>query len=118
MIKIKFEYDQKSNWLLIKPFDEKYKSIELIGSKYWYSEGLKQDIEWVKQCKTGTFSDEDGNDGFDIGFEGSPGLITVFNDIGGFVMGQYDDKEYLKLTFDEVLDILQQMYEYLKSVGK
>jgi hypothetical protein len=118
LIKLKFEYDQKSDWLLIKPLEDKYRSIELIGNKHWQSDRVKEDIEWAKQCKEGTFNDENGNDGFDIGFEGSPGLITVFNDLGGFVTGQYDDKEYLRLTFDEVLDILQQMYDFLKSIGK
>jgi hypothetical protein len=118
MIKLKFEHDQKSDWLLIKPIEDKYRPIELIGNKHWQSDGLQEDIEWTKQCKAGIFNDEDGNDGFDIGIEGSSGIITVFNDLGGFVIDQYDDKEYLRLTFDEVLSILHQMYDFLKSIDK
>ncbi|MBD8084235.1 hypothetical protein [Chryseobacterium caseinilyticum] len=118
MIKLKFEYDRESNWLYIKPFEKKHKSLELLSGKNWYSEDLKEDIKWTNQCKAGIFSDEDGNDGFDIGFEYSPGIITVFNDIGAFVTGQYNDKEYLTLSFDEVLDILHQMSIFLQSIGK
>ena len=120
MIKIDFEYDEKHAELDLHIPEDKYKAISLIGGKGWYSEGLEEDIANVLRCKAGTYIDEDGDDSFYIGYEYSPGIIGVCNGDRAYVFGMYEDRKepYLILEFDELLDILYQMRDFLKSIGK
>lgn len=120
MIEMTFEY-RKSGYFSISIKDKQYRAIERISNFNWTSDRVAEDIAWTKLCKEGTFKDEDGETDFYVGFEGSPGIICVGN--GEETAELYDaydsDKPpYLSLTLDELLDVLQQMYDYLKSVGK
>ena len=120
MIKIDFEYDEKHAELDLHIPEDKYKAISLIGGKGWYSEGLEEDIANVLRCKAGTFVDENGDDSFYIGYENSPGIILVFNDDRAYVFDGFGDRKepFLILELGELLDILYQMRDFLKSIGK
>ena len=119
MIQIEFKYNKKQDWLTPIFTDEKYSSVELIGNRNWTSQRIEEDIEYTKQAKAGSLKLEEGEDDFYIGFEGSPGIIYVKNGDRAYVETQYEDREdYLILEFDELLDILEQMYNFLKSIGK
>jgi len=119
MIKVNFEYDEKHAELDLHIPEDKYKAISLIGGKGWDSESLEEDIEMVLRCKAGTFLSDDGQDSFLLGYEYSPGLILVHNNDRALVIDAYNDHEtYLILEFDELLDILYQMRDFLKSIGK
>lgn len=117
MIKLKFEFED--DYLLIKAEDSNFNNISLISNRYWTSQSVAEDIEYTKQAKEGTLKLEDGEDYFHIGFEGSPGIIFVKNGDRAYLEPQYEDEDdYLILEFDELLDILEQMYNFLVSIGK
>ena len=120
MIKIQFNYDGETSLLSLHFPEDKYKPVSLITSTAWDSEGLEEDIEMVLRCKAGTFVDENGDDSFYIGYEYSLGIIGVFNDDRAYVFGMYEERKepYLILELDELLDILYQMRDFLKSIGK
>ena len=120
MIKIQFNYDGETSLLSLHFPEDKYKPVSLITSTAWDSEGLEEDIANVLRCKAGTFVDENGDDSFYIGYENSPGIILVFNDDRAYVFDGFGDHKepFLILEFDELLDILRQMRDFLKSIGK
>ncbi len=120
MIEISFDYDEKSDWLIPRPNDSKYKAIELIGNRGWTSDRVAEDIEWTTRCKGGDFESEDGEVDFYVGFEGSPGIIYVRNEDRAYVEDAYETEkdDYLILSHDELLGVLRQMYDYLISIGK
>ena len=120
MIKVNFEYDPEMDWLSLKFPEPRYKMVSKIDGKGWYSEGLEEDITNVLRCKAGTFLSEDGYDSFYIGYEYSPGIIGVRNNGPVHVFDAFGDRKgsLLKLEFDELLDILYQMRDFLKSIGK
>lgn len=120
MIELEFEYDKKVDWLTPRPKDKKYIAIEAIGNRGWTSDRVIEDLEWLEQCRNGTFHTEDKQDFFIVGFENSPGEIQVLNGDKAYVLDAYDfDKDpYLELTFDELKDFLEQMRDFLISVGK
>ena len=119
MIKIQFNYNEKTSRLSLHFPEDKYKPVSSITSTAWDSESLEEDIEMVLRCKAGTFLSDDGQDSFLLGYEYSPGLILVHNNDRALVIDAYNDHEtYLILEFDELLDILYQMRDFLKSIGK
>ena len=120
MIKIQFNYDGETSLLSLHFPEDKYKPVSLITSTAWDSEGLEEDIANVLRCKAGTFVDENGDDSFYIGYENSPGIILVFNDDRAYVFDGFGDRKepFLILELDELLDILYQMRDFLKSIGK
>jgi len=120
MIKIQFNYDEETSLLSLHFPEDKYKPVSLITSTAWDSEGLEEDIANVLRCKAGTYIDEDGDDSFYIGYENSPGIIGVCNGDRAYVFDGFGDRKepFLILEFDELLDILHQMRDFLKSIGK
>ena len=120
MIKIQFNYNEETSRLSLHFLEDKYKPVSSITSTAWDSEGLEEDIEMVLRCKAGTFLSEDGYDSFYIGYENSPGIIGVRNNGPVHVFDGFGDRKgsLLKLEFDELLDILYQMRDFLKSIGK
>ena len=120
MIKVNFEYDPEMDWLSLKFPEPRYKMVSKIDGKGWDSESLEEDIEMVLRCKAGTFVDENGDDSFYIGYENSPGIILVFNDDRAYVFDGFGDRKepFLILELGELLDILYQMRDFLKSIGK
>lgn len=119
MIKINFEFDSKTKFLSIKPELEKYYDVWKISDDKWSSESVQYDIDNVKKAKAGTYKRDDGELGFNIGYEGSPGEIFVYNGEKAWVLDAWKDvPPYLELSFDELLDILTQMRDFLLSVGR
>ena len=120
MIKIQFNYNEETSRLSLHFPEGKYKPVSLITSTAWDSESLEEDIEMVLRCKAGTFVDENGDDSFYIGYENSPGIILVFNDDRAYVFDGFGDRKepFLILELGELLDILYQMRDFLKSIGK
>jgi len=118
MIKLEFEL-KKSGYFSINIEEKKYKSIELISNFDLTSERVAEDLEWTQRCIEGTF-EEDGDDDFYVGFEGSPGIIYVKNNDRAYVEDAYDDEieDYLVLSLEELKSVLQQMYDFLVSIGK
>ena len=77
-------------------------------------------MEWTQRCIEGTFKDEFGEIDFYVGFEGSPGIIYVRNNDRAYLEDAYDDEkeDYLILSLEELKGVLQQMYDFLVSIGK
>ncbi len=117
---INFKYNKETELLEISSSEQKYESISLISNWGWTSDRVIEDLEWLEQCRNGTFHTEDKQDFFIVGFENSPGEIQVLNGDKAYVLDAYDfDKDpYLELTFDELKDFLEQMRDFLISVGQ
>jgi len=120
MIELNFKYDEKVDSLDIYPKDKAYSHIAIIGNMGWTSDRVEEDLDWTQRCKEGTFKDEYGQTSFYVGFEGSPGIILVRNGDRAYLFDAYDNNlaPYLIFTFDELIEILTQMRDFLKSVGK
>jgi hypothetical protein len=118
MIELQFKYSNE--YLSIIPNDKQYSALTRISHRGWRSEFVEEDLEWTKQCKEGIFKDEDGDTDFYIGLEGSLGEILVRNGDRAYLFDAYKSglEPYLIFTFDEVIEILTQMRDYLKSIGK
>lgn len=120
MIELKLEYNDTSDYLSINPVKEEYLHLCKLSNWGWTSDRVAEDISWVQLCKTGDFTDEDGEEDFYVGFEGSPGIIWVKNGDRAYLEDAYEamDDVYLILSFDELLEVLQQIHDFLLSVGK
>jgi hypothetical protein len=120
MIELNFEYRSTSDFLSIIPKDKKYFEITRIGNRGWTSYSTQEDIDYTQKCKEGIYADEFGDDTFYVGLENSTGIIMVTNADKAYLIDAFDDNKptYLTLTFDELIEILTQMRDFLKSVGK
>jgi hypothetical protein len=120
MIELQFKYDEKVDSLDIFPKERRYSAIARIGNIGWTSDRVEEDLDWTQRCMEGTFKDEDGETDFYIGFEGSPGIILVRNGDRAYLFDGYESglDPYLIFTFDELIEILTRMRDFLKSVGK
>lgn len=120
-IEFKFEIDKKGDWLGIHPKDKSYSALWKISNWGWTSDYVEECIEWIEQCRAGTFKTEYGQTTFCVGFENSPGIIYVGNNEETaelYDAYDHDKAPYLSLTLDELKDVLEQMRDFLKSVGK
>lgn len=117
---INFKYNKETELLEISSSEQKYESISLISNWGWTSDRVIEDLEMLEQCRAGTYHTEDGQDTFYVGFENSPGIIMVGSDEDTAEL--YDantfDKVYISLTLDELKDFLEQMRDFLISVGQ
>ncbi len=117
MITLKFKLD-KNGYFSISVEEGEYQAIGKISHFQWHSDRVAEDIALTKLCKEGKFEDEDGETYFYIGFEGSLGTICVMNGDRAYLEDNYNESnEDMILSFEELLNILQQMYDYLKSIG-
>lgn len=118
-MELRFEFDSKTEYLNIFFKTEKYISLCMISNWNWTSDRVIEDLDWAQQCKAGTFSDEDGDTDYYVGFEGSPGYILVCNNDQAYLYNQHKGGEpIMTLDFDELIDLLTQMKDYLLSIGK
>jgi hypothetical protein len=118
MIELQFKYSNE--YLSIIPNDKKYSALERFSAKGWTSERVEEDLEYTKQCKDGIFKDEDGVTDFYIGCEGALADILIRNGDRAYLFHAYKSglDPYLIFTLDEAIEILTQMRDYLKSIGK
>jgi hypothetical protein len=118
MIELQFEH--RNDCLKIIPQDKKYSTLARISARGWITERVEEDLEWTIQCKEGTFKDEDGETDFFSGCEGALAEILVRNGDRAYLVDSRDGEldPYLIFTFDELIEILTQMRDYLKSIGK
>lgn len=118
-MEVNFEFDKNTGYLRMFFKPEKYIPISRISNWNWTSDRVIEDLDWAQQCKAGTFSGEDGEIDYCVGFEGSPGIIIVRNDDQAYLCDQYDGgNTIMTLDFDELIDLLTQMRDYLLSIGK
>jgi hypothetical protein len=120
MIELEFKYKEREDLLEIDAKNKDYTDIWRISNWGWTSDRVEEDLDWTQQCKEGTFKDEDGETSFYVGFERSPATILVRNGDRAYLFDAYDNNlaPYLIFTFDELIEILTQMRDYLKSIGK
>ncbi|MCB9235963.1 MAG: hypothetical protein H6581_30225 [Bacteroidia bacterium] len=118
-MKIKFEYELKDNWLEIV-VESPYEDLGMVSNRGWTSEIAQMAIEDTLKVKNGDFKDDEtGDDYFFFGIGDyvtgdilvHPLGVTVYMNKGGEEIPQFT------LTFDQLIDFLTQMRDYLQSVG-